>query len=221
MNWQNVTVKLSDLQPWEHNPRTMTKKQAQRLLESWHRLGQFQTITIGPSDNGSGHPVYDGHQRLSALLSAYGPQYTIDARQSEKALTEDERRYLITQANLPVGAWNFEVIAGWPEAQEWGFDQEMLYTWNSDAGNLRQMINADAPPIDPMEEWQGMPEFEQEDIRGDAYTCLVRFITESDRDEFEKFIGYKMTHKGNTYSVWWPRRDFNQLGKGMEFISES
>lgn len=143
MNWQNVTVKLSDLQPWEHNPRTMTKKQAQRLLKSWQDLGQFQTIAIGPANNGSGCPVYDGHQRLSALLAAYGAQYAIDARQSDRALTEDERRYLITQANLPVGAWNFETIAGWPEAQEWGFDTEMLKTWNSDAAALATMLAAE------------------------------------------------------------------------------
>src|SRR5512143_4084849 len=110
MNWTNVTVKLSSLQPWEHNPRTMTKRQAQRLLKSWRDLGQFQTIAIGPQGE-----VYDGHQRLSALLAAYGAQYAIDARQSDRPLTEDERRYLITQANLPVGAWNFETIAGWPE----------------------------------------------------------------------------------------------------------
>jgi hypothetical protein len=138
MNWINVTVKLSDLQPWEHNPRTMTKRQAQRLLKSWQDLGQFQTIAIGPAGQ-----VYDGHQRLSALLAAHGAQYAIDARQCERELNEDERRYLITQANLPVGAWNFEVIAGWPEAQEWGFDDEMLRTWNADGAALATMLQVD------------------------------------------------------------------------------
>lgn len=140
MLWTNVTVKLVSLQPWEHNPRTMTKRQAQRLLKSWRELGQFQTIAIGPHGE-----VYDGHQRLSALLAAYGAQYEIEARQCERELTEDERRYLITQANLPVGAWNFEDIAGWPEAQEWGFDADMLKTWNSDAAALATMLEAEQP----------------------------------------------------------------------------
>jgi DNA modification methylase len=138
MNWTNVTVKLGDLQPWEHNPRTMTKRQAQRLIKSWQTLGQFQTIAIGPAGE-----VYDGHQRLSALLAVHGAGYEIEARQCERELSEDERRYLITQANLPVGAWNFETIAGWPEAQEWGFDVEMLKTWNADGAALATMLQAD------------------------------------------------------------------------------
>lgn len=143
-NWSNVTVALSSLVPWEHNPRTMTKRQAQRLLKSWKELGQFQTIAIGPDC-----AVYDGHQRLSALLAAYGAAYQIEARQSDRALTEDERRYLITQANLPVGAWNFEEIAGWPELQEWGFDAEMLATWNKDGAALATMLEV-PPDFEPV-----------------------------------------------------------------------
>jgi hypothetical protein len=138
MNWQNVTVKLADLQPWEHNPRTMTKRQAQRLLKSWQDLGQFQTIAIGPQGQ-----VYDGHQRLSALLAAHGVAFTVDARQAERELSEDERRYLTTQANLPVGVWNWDALAGWDAAQlqAWGFDDEALRAWNSDAANLATMLN--------------------------------------------------------------------------------
>lgn len=208
MNWLNVTVKLSDLQPWEHNPRTMTKKQAQRLLKSWRDLGQFQTIAIGPSDNGSGCPVYDGHQRLSALLAAYGANYAIDARQSDRALTEDERRYLITQANLPVGAWNFETIAGWPEAQEWGFDQEMLHTWNGDASNLRQMMNADALPVDIEAEWAGMPEFEQED-KGAWKSITVHFDSPDNLQNFAELVEQTITDK--TRSIWYPKKEHENL----------
>jgi hypothetical protein len=149
LNWQNVTVKLSDLQPWEHNPRTMTKRQAQRLLKSWQDLGQFQTIAIGPFiKNGDGKsycPVYDGHQRLSALQAAHGAAFLIDARQSDRELTDEERRELTVQANLPAGSWNWDALSGWDAAQlqEWGFDQEALKAWNTDAANLATMLTAD------------------------------------------------------------------------------
>jgi hypothetical protein len=198
MNWTNVTVKLSDLQPWEHNPRTMTKRQAQRLLKSWKDLGQFQTIAIGPHGE-----VYDGHQRLSALMTAFGAAYQIEARQCERELSEDERRYLITQANLPVGAWNFEEIAGWPEAQEWGFDAEMLKTWNADAGNLRMLINGDDPPLNPLDEWQGMPEYGNEPKA--FRTIHVHFESLEDVQNFADFIGQSIGDK--TSYIWYPEKE--------------
>lgn len=140
MNWKNVTVKLSDLQPWEHNPRTMTKRKAQQLLKSWRELGQFQTVAIGPHGE-----VYDGHQRLNALLSAYGAQYQIEARQSERELSDDERAALTLAANLPAGAWDWDKLAQWDAAAlgEWGMDAEQLKAWNNDAANLAMMLEVE------------------------------------------------------------------------------
>ena len=62
LSWTNERVKLRDLKPWEHNPRQITKRAAQRLLDSWRDYGQVQMIVVGPDNE-----VYDGHQRLSAL----------------------------------------------------------------------------------------------------------------------------------------------------------
>lgn len=141
INWSNATVKLGDLKPWSNNPRTMTKRQAQRLLKSWGTLGQFQTIAIGPSGE-----VYDGHQRLSALLAAHGPQYAIEARQSDRPLDDAERSALTIAANVPAGNWNWDALAGWDAAQlqEWGMDAETLKAWNSDAAALAMML--EVPP---------------------------------------------------------------------------
>jgi DNA modification methylase len=140
MNWKNVTVKLGDLQPWEHNPRTMSKTQAKRLIKSWQTLGQFQTIAIGPACE-----VYDGHQRLNALLAAYGAAYEVEARQSERALNDDERAALMLAANIPAGAWDWQALAQWDAeaVKDWGMDAETLATWNSDAANLATMLQAD------------------------------------------------------------------------------
>jgi len=70
--WTDVTISLGDLLPWSQNPRFSTKAQAARLLKSWKELGQFQTIAIGPQDESGKAPVYDGHQRLAALLTLHG-----------------------------------------------------------------------------------------------------------------------------------------------------
>lgn len=87
--WAPVRVRIGDVQPWERNPRQMRKEQAKRLLQSWREFGQVQTIAIGPNNE-----VYDGHQRLSALLAAYGPDYEVLALQASRPLTESERERL-------------------------------------------------------------------------------------------------------------------------------
>lgn len=144
--WTNVTVPLSSLVPWEHNPRTLTKRQAQRLLKSWAELGQFQTVAIGP-----GGEVYDGHQRLNALLTVYGADYTVEARQSERELTDDERAALTLAANIPAGAWDWDKLAAWDTEKltQWGMDDEALRTWNADSAALATMLEVE-PDFSPV-----------------------------------------------------------------------
>lgn len=84
--WTPCTVTLGALKPWAANPRLSTKTQARRLLQSFDKFGQVESIAIGPDNE-----VYDGHQRLSALLTLHSPDYAIDARRSDRALTESLR----------------------------------------------------------------------------------------------------------------------------------
>jgi len=149
MNWQNVTVKLGDLRAWDRNPKTISKSHAERLLAYWNEIGQFQNVAIGPANE-----VYDGHQRLSVLLSAYGPGYQVDARRSERALTEDERKKLVVAAHVgTTGQFDWDELASWDAAQmqEWGLDAEALVSWGSDVAALREMLESEKeePPEDP------------------------------------------------------------------------
>lgn len=73
--------------------------------------------------------------------------------------------------------------------------------------NLYQLHSG--KPDNPDDVWQGLPEFHQDEIIRSALTCIVRFRSEKDRDEFEKFLGYKLIHNGTTYSTWFPKPDFN------------
>ena len=149
ITWQPCTVKLSDLRPWADNPRMSTKKQAQRLLDSWTRFGQVQAIAIGPDNE-----VYDGHQRLSALLTVHGNGYTVDARRCSRALSDEERRALVVTLHAgAVGSWDWDALSGWDagELQQWGFDGDTLTNWQKDVTALGAMLSAEAeqPPDDP------------------------------------------------------------------------
>jgi hypothetical protein len=146
LSWTNTSVRLGDLKPWPRNPKTISKRNAERLLASWNEMGQFQTVAIGPDGE-----VYDGHQRLSVLLAARGAEYMIDARQSNRALTEDERAKLVLSAHVgTTGAWNWDALSGWDESllQDCGFDAALLKELNDDAANLNEMLRSMAGESD-------------------------------------------------------------------------
>ncbi len=147
--WQPVTVRLADLTPWERNPKRISKSHAGRLLDLWQRLGQFQTIAIGPAGE-----VYDGHQRLSVLKAAHGGKYEVQALQSSRALTEQEREELTIAAHSgTTGTWDWDALSGWDAGnlQQWGFDGETLQNWQADIGALSVMLASEEepPPDDP------------------------------------------------------------------------
>jgi len=152
ITWTNTVVKLSDLQPWERNPRKSSKKQAAKMLESWKTFGQVQTIAVGP-----GLEVYDGHQRLSALLTLHGPDYQIDARQASRELSEQEREQLVVTLHTgATGSWDWDALSGWDATslQEWGFDQDALSQWNTDAASLALMLEVDTADKTPPDDFK-------------------------------------------------------------------
>lgn len=149
ITWQPVTVALADLTPWERNPKRISKSHAKRLLDLWQRLGQFQTIAIGPAGE-----VYDGHQRLNVLKAAHGGKFQVQALRASRALSEKEREELTISAHTgTTGQFDWDALAGWDaaELQAWGFDAELLQDWNTGAAALATMLEAEqpAPADDP------------------------------------------------------------------------
>ena len=71
------------------------------------------------------------------------------------------------------------------------------------------------PKTDPMVEWEGMPEFDQEDATS-ADHVIIHFATEEDATSFFKFVGHPRPSKR---SMWWPfgRETIGLgLGQGLE-----
>lgn len=140
VTWQPVTVQLSALVPWDRNPKTISKAHAARLLDLWKRLGQFQTIAIGPAGE-----VYDGHQRLSVLKAAHGPRFEVTALQSDRALTEKEREELTVAAHVgTTGQFSWDELSGWDagDLQTWGFDAELLQDWRDGTSALLAIVDS-------------------------------------------------------------------------------
>lgn len=150
ITWTNTTALLGQLKPWADNPRMSTKAQARRLLQSWKDLGQFQTIAVGPD-----FEVYDGHQRLSALMTVHDSTYVVDVRQSDRALTDEERHRIVIAAHVgAVGSWDWAKLASWdtPAVKDWGMDADALKAWQTDAGALAAMLESDKhAPLEDVE----------------------------------------------------------------------
>jgi hypothetical protein len=190
--WTNVRVRLGDLKPWASNPRQSSKAQARRLLASFEKFGQVQTVAIDPDCN---------------VLE-------LDARQSNRALTDAERRELVVSLHAgAVGSWDWNAISGWnsEELQSWGMDGDLLRNWNLDALNLREMIESEGAQ-DPMEEWEGMPEYKHEDKTDEAAFTIRVFLRDTDdlaafgrligKDlTGRKFVWFSKQPRGETYEV--------------------
>lgn len=138
ITWTVKRVRLGELKPWQRNPRRMSEEHARRLLDSWEEFGQVQTIAVSPDLE-----VYDGHQRLSALLSAYGPDYEVVVLQSSRDLTDDERRRLVIMLHAgTMGEWDWEELATWDIdlLTESGFDRELTDALRRDVLAIEDML---------------------------------------------------------------------------------
>jgi len=150
INWTHDRVHLRDLRTWERNPRHITKRQAERLLASWDEFGQVETIAIDASD-----VVVNGHQRLSVLLAAYGPDYVVDVRRADRALTDAERERLTLLLHAgATGGWDWDALANWDADMllAGGMDDALRAVLKQDIkalDNLLDSIALEEPPEDP------------------------------------------------------------------------
>jgi hypothetical protein len=140
LTWTNIRVKLGDLKPWANNPRKSSLKQAKRILESFDEFGQVETIAVSP-----GLDVYDGHQRLSALLRVHGKNYEVDARQASRALTDEERKRLVVLLHAgAVGAWDWDTLSSWDDTllKKAGLDDDFLKQLNTDGAAIKALLGS-------------------------------------------------------------------------------
>lgn len=136
ITWTNERRKLSDLIPWEHNPRVIKQKQAERLVDSVETFGQVETLAIDCDNN-----ILNGHQRYSVLAGQYGMDYEVDVRVASRPLTERERQQLTVYLHKgATGDFDMDLLANTFELDDllaWGFDEgELLgFDFSSDGAD--------------------------------------------------------------------------------------
>ncbi len=122
ITWQTEKRKLSDLLPWERNPRQLTESQAEHLEESLSKFGLVDPPAIN-TDN----VIIGGHQRrnIMGLMKEYGNGAEIDVRVPSRTLTEREVEELNIRLNKNTGSFDFDALANNFEVDDlmdWGFE---------------------------------------------------------------------------------------------------
>ena len=141
LTWTNEQRRLSDLVPWDKNPRQINKEQARRLRQSLAEFGQVQAICIDPDNM-----IIDGHQRKAVwgMADEYGMDYVVDVRVASRKLTDKEQQKLtIFLGKGAAGEWDFDALANFfqlDDLLDWGFDERELDL---------DLWPVDEPPEDP------------------------------------------------------------------------
>ena len=123
LSWKTERRKVSDLIPWDQNPRVMSKKQAEDLQRS---VEKFDLVEI-PAIN-TDQRVLAGHQRLMILKLLGRENEEIDVRVPNRKLTESEATEYNLRSNKNIGEWNWDLLANMemPMLKEVGFTKEEL-----------------------------------------------------------------------------------------------
>jgi hypothetical protein len=193
-HWQNRIVGegveapdqlLANPSNWRIHP----KHQQDALSAVLDNVGWVQRVIINRT---TGH-IVDGHLRVSLAISRN--EATVPVVYVE--LTEDEERAVLATID-PLSA-----MAATDSAKL----AELLASVQVDDAALEAVLrgvggrNGIGDEIDYMAEWQGMPEFANEDKT--AYQSVhIHFATPEDVQQFAQLIGQAISNK--TRSLWFP-----------------
>ncbi|MDK7376010.1 DNA modification methylase [Weeksella virosa] len=115
LEWYTEKRKVSELVPYEFNPRSITEEKLQKLKES---LEKFNLVEI-PAIN-LDNTIIAGHQRICALFTIGRGDELIDVRVPNRQLTESELKEYNLRSNINVGEWDIEMLT--EHFSEFNFD---------------------------------------------------------------------------------------------------
>ena len=185
---------IKDLKPATYNPRQISTKQYKDLKESIKKFGLVDPIIVNKDNT-----VVGGHQRLKICKEL--KHIEIDCVVLD--LSKEEERELNIRLNKNTGTFDIDILAN-------EFDIDQLVDWGFK--HIELGLNIDK--IDYDKEWDGMPEFKQDD-KMPYRQIIISFDNEDDIENFSTLLNQSITDK--TKSLWYPKKEKNILkDKGYE-----
>lgn len=179
--------KVSELVPYEKNPRKISSKEKRELEE---RLSKFGLIGL-PSMDADG-TLIGGHQRLKSMLLMGWGEKEIDVRVASRKLTEEEFAQVLLIDNEHSATWDIEALqrdfSDLVDLESFGFAFEDI------AGNEKTTIVEPEYPIVPK--------------MSEKYSAVIITIDNSiDENFIRSVLGlgvnrcYKTSNVGESYVV--------------------
>ena len=106
LTWRTEKRKLSDLTPFDGNPRQMSKQQADQLMKSIQKFNLVELPVLDQSNR-----IVAGHMRIEALKKIGRGDEEIEVRVPSRDLTEEEAREYLLRSNKNTGSWDFDLLA--------------------------------------------------------------------------------------------------------------
>ena len=182
------------------NPKIHPRRQQQALDHAISDVGWITGVIVNQR---TGH-VLDGHARVGLAISRGEPTIPVTYVDIDEAA---ELKALATFD--PIGA-----LAATDDKMLEDLLIELSLADEDFATFVRDLSKSDehfyGPRQNAQDEWQGMPEFDQND-QMPAYRVIVSFDSEADLADFEQRISQTVPHTTATHSVWHPRKERNNL----------
>jgi hypothetical protein len=122
ITWHLESRKLKDLTEHPHNPRQLSKHDAEHLEKSLEKFGQIDKIVIN-TDN----QIIGGHQRKK-ILKKMGIS-TVECWVPDRTLDPKEVDECVVRLNRNAGEWDWDILAN-------RFDNDDLLEFGFEASEL-------------------------------------------------------------------------------------
>jgi len=130
--WKTEQRKVSDLIPYEFNPRKITDEKRQKLIESIEKFNLVEIPVLDIDDT-----IIAGHKRIEVLLYLDKGDQIIDVRVPNRKLTEKELKEYNLRSNISLGNFDFDKIIS--DFQD--FDLSELGLLNQDLDSINDILN--------------------------------------------------------------------------------
>ena len=105
LEWYTDKRRVSDLIPYEYNPRKRTPERIKKLKDSLKKFNLVEIPVINLDNT-----IIAGHQRVFALFEIGRGEYIIDVRIPNRMLTEEEFKEYNVRSNIGIGEWDIEML---------------------------------------------------------------------------------------------------------------
>jgi hypothetical protein len=194
-------VSIYDLTPHPRNYRTHTLEQLDHLKASIEANGVYRNI-IATTDGTvlAGHGVREACMALGIeVVPVIRLPIDPESPAALKVLAGDNEIGRLASNDMDALAEILGIISE---------DDGGLVGTGFDEGSfasLLAMTGGASPDFDPEDEWDGMPEYEMEDIGEPTKTITINFASPDAVVEFSRLVGQTVTMA--TRSIWFPPQE--------------